>query len=105
MARIVLIEGKKPILHEHAIAILFICLHIPREKNQFADYFSRVGDVGDWMLISEVFQELDAGWAPHTIDRFADEYNSQLKRFNSSYWSLGTEAINIFTCDWERENN
>ena len=69
MARIVLIEGKKPILHEEAIATLFICLHIPpREENQFADYLSGVGDVDDWMLISEVFQELDARWGPHTID-------------------------------------
>ena len=57
------------------------------------------------MLNSEVFQELDAGWGPHNINRFADEYNSQLKRFNSCYWSLGTEAVDTFTCDWERENN
>ena len=85
VARIVLIGSRKPILHEEAMAILSICLHqqirlepewIPREENEFADYLSRIGDVDDWMLNPEVFQELDARWGPHTVDRFADGYNS-----------------------------
>ena len=114
VARIVLIGSRKPILHEEAMAILSICLHqqirlepewIPREENEFADYLSRIGDVDDWMLNPEVFQELDTRWGPHTIDRFADGYNCQLDRFNSRYWSPGTEAVDTFTCDWGGENN
>ena len=114
VARIVLIGSRKPILHEEAMAILSICLHqhiwlepewIPREENEFADYLSRIGDVDDWMLNPEVFQELDTRWSPHAIDRFADGYNCQLDRFNSCYWSPGTEAVDTFTCDWGGENN
>ena len=91
-----------------------ICLHqqirlepewIPREENEFADYLNRIGEVDDWMLNPEVFQELDTRWGPHTIDRFADGYNCQLDRFNSHYWSPGTEAVDTFTCDWGGENN
>ena len=110
VARIVLIESRKPILHEEAMAILSISLHqqirlepkwIPREENEFADYLSRVGDVDDWMLNPEVFQELDTRWGPHTIDRFADRYNCQLDRFNSCYWSPATETVDTFNVTGE----
>ena len=57
------------------------------------------------MLNPEVFQELDARWGPHTVDRFADVYNAQIQRFNSRYWCPGTEAVDTFTCDWGEDNN
>ena len=57
------------------------------------------------MLNPEVFQELNARWSPHTVDRFADRYNSQLEKFNSHYWSPGTEVVDTLTCDWGGENN
>ena len=71
-----------------AMAILSIGLHqqiefepewTPREGN-------RLYEPDDWMLNPEVFQEFDARWGPHKVDRFADGYNTQLQRFNSCYW-------------------
>ena len=64
-----------------------------------------MGDFDDWMLNPEIFREIDARWGPHTVDRFADGYNRQLERFNSRYWSPGTEAVDTFTCDWGLDNN
>ena len=57
------------------------------------------------MLNPAVFQELEVMWGPHTIDRFADMHNRQLERFNSRYWSPGTEPVDAFTCDWSSVNN
>ena len=94
MTGIVLIRSRKLVLHEEAMAILSICLHqqirlepewIPREENEFADYLSRIGDVDDWILNPDVFQELDTRWNLHTIDRFVDGYSCQFDRFNSHY--------------------
>ena len=62
-------------------------------------------DLDDWMLDPQVFKELDAKWGPHTVDRFADNYNKQLSHFNSRFWSLGTETVDTFTCSWNGENN
>ena len=114
MVRIVLYGSRKPTLQEEALAIFATGVNnqirlepecIPREENEFADYFSRVVDYDDWMLNPIVFHELDIMWGPHTIDRFADVHNRQLERFNSRYWSPGTEAVDTFTCDWGNDNN
>ena len=48
---------------------------------------------------------LDAYWGPHTVDRFTDNYNVHLGRFNSRFWCPGTEAVDAFTVNWENENN
>ena len=78
---------------------------IPREKNQQADYLSRLVDHDDWMVNPYIFQWIDSIWGPHTIDRFATHYNRQLPRFNSRFWNPNSEAVNAFTCDWSGENN
>ena len=78
---------------------------IPREKNQQADYLSRLVDHDDWMLNPYIFQWIDSIWGPHTIDRFATHYNRQLPRFNSRFWNPNSEAVDAFTCDWSGENN
>ena len=78
---------------------------IPREENQYADYLSRIIDYDDWRLNPIVFSMLDGMFGPHTIDRFADANNTQLIRFNSRYWSPGSEAVDAFTVNWARENN
>ena len=114
VVRIVLYGSRKVVLQEEALAIFATCVNyhirldpewIPREENEFADYLSKSVDCDDWMLNPEVFQELDARWGPHTVDRFADVYNCQLERFNSRYWNPGTEVVDTFTCNWNGENN
>ena len=113
VVRIVL-YGSKSILQEEALAIFAVCVNylirldpewIPRNENEFVDYLTKSMDCDDWMLNTVMFQELDARWGPHTVVRFADAYSCQLERFNSHYWSPGTEAMDTFTCDWREENN
>jgi hypothetical protein len=78
---------------------------IPREQNKIADSLSRYSDCDDWGIHSDVFEELNALWGSHTVDRFATDYNSKCIRFNSKCWCKGTEAINAFTQNWSYECN
>ena len=78
---------------------------IPRHLNERADYLSCIIDNGDWHLNPTVFAELDHGWGPHTVDRFASFHNSQLPRFNSRCWNPGSEAVDAFTANWAGETN
>ena len=58
---------------------------LPREENEFADFVSRIVDYDDWQVNPDLFHGLDVVWRPHSIDRFADNYISQLPRFNSRF--------------------
>ena len=62
-------------------------------------------DVDDWQLSPNFFAFLSKKWGPFTIDRFADNENAKLKRFNSKYACPNTEACNAFSQNWENENN
>ena len=92
VCRIIMCGSRRPNLQEEAIAIFSISVAnhiriepewIPRDENHFADYLSRIVDYDDWCIDSNIFQYLDQRWGPHTIDRFASYYNTQLPRFNS----------------------
>ena len=50
-----------------------------------ADCLSRYSDCDDWGIDESVFQILDQLWSKHTVDRFATDYNTKCKRFNSKY--------------------
>ena len=78
---------------------------IPRSLNDRADFLSRLVDVNDWRVSSQFFQFIDSIWGPHTVDRFANSKNAQLKRFNSLYWTPGSEGVDAFAQDWSNENN
>ena len=64
-----------------------------------------IRDHDDWSVHPDNFQRLERMWGPHTVDRFASLFNSQLPRFNSRFWNPGSEAVDAFTCDWLGENN
>ena len=114
VVRIVQYGSKNSTLQAEALAIFAICVNnrihiepewIPREQNQLADYYSRINDYDNWMLNPAVFGWLDSSWGPHTIDRFANSGNAQVARFNSRFWTPGSEAVDAFTCDWGEDNN
>ena len=114
VVRILTVGSHKPALQQEAVAIFQLSVSskiriesewIPREANQQADFLSRIVDKDDWSLHPDLFQILDAKWGPHTIDRFASYFNTQLPRFNSRFWNPGVEAVDAFTCDWKDENN
>ena len=114
VVRIMEIGSKIPELQEEAFVIFSITAWnliriepqwIPRSKNQQADYLSRLRDTDDWMIQPAIFAHLDRLWGPHTIDRFANQLNSQLSRFNSRWWCPNTEAVDTFTCNWGSDIN
>ena len=54
---------------------------------------------------SDVFFQLEGLWGPHTIDKFACDYNTKLPRFNSRFLQPRSEAVVAFSQDWSSENN
>ena len=78
---------------------------IPRSLNEQADFFSRITDYNDWGVKPEVVAMCTAIWIKPTIDRFADEVNTHLPRFNSRFYSCGTEGVDAFMQDWGGEVN
>lgn len=62
-------------------------------------------DYDDWQLVPELFYWLNMQWGPFSVDRLADNYNTQLPRFNSWYACPSAEAIDAFTVDWSEDNN
>ena len=79
---------------------------LPREENELADFISCIVDYDDRQVDHDLFQGLDFAWGPHSIDRFADNYNSHLPQFNSRFACLGAEAVDAFKVDWGGgENN
>ena len=110
---ILLYGSKKVLLQKKSLKIFQVSLvhqiklepeWVPREDNQLADYWSKVIDHDDWMVHPDVFAQLDLMWSPHTVDRFLNGYNRQVSRFNSRFYEPDTEAIDIFTCEWQEVN-
>ena len=66
---------------------------------------SRSFDCDDWEISDKVFSILDSILGPHSIDRFASNYNSKCFRFNSRWWLPGAEAVNALDQCWEGECN
>ena len=115
VVRIIQVGSRKAHLQEQAMRVFETCIAyqirlepewLPREENELADFISRIINYDDWQVDPECFYDLDGIWGPHSIDRFADNYNSQLPRFNSRFACPGTEAVDAFTVDWGGgENN
>ena len=114
VVRILQTGSRKPDLQKEALAIFSVALSgqiriepewIPRTQNEQADALSRIIDYDDWGVDPLLFARLDSLWGPHSVDRFASYYNTQLPRFNSRYWNPGSEAVDAFTCDWSNECN
>ena len=51
------------------------------------------------------FKYLDRLWGPFTIDRFADQSNNKLTRFNLNFLCPNTEGVDAFCVPWDKENN
>lgn len=103
-----------PLLQDIALNIFTICaknaislkvVWIRREANVLADELSRVIDYDDYGITREFFQFIDDLYGPHTVDRFATEYNNKILRYNSLFWTPSTEAVDAFSVHWGSENN
>ncbi|XP_063416794.1 uncharacterized protein LOC134699037 [Mytilus trossulus] len=78
---------------------------VPREENVKADQISKSVDCDDWGIDPEVYSVLDNLWGPHTVDRFASDYNTKCLVFNSKHWCPNTSGITAFDQDWKSEIN
>lgn len=114
VTRILLVGSRKEHLQKEALDIFRLTIAhnialepewVPRDENKVADYLSRIIDYDDWSLNTVCFTHIDSIWGPHTVDRFANNLNTQLDRFNSRFWNPGSEAVDAFTINWGSENN
>ena len=78
---------------------------VPRSQVQRADFLSRVIDVYDWQVDPYWFKVICQHFGVPNIDRFADDHNNKLVRFNSKFYSRRAEAIDAFTCNWSCDYN
>ena len=113
-ARIASIGSARLDLQQIALQIFQTCIRnaieldeqwVPRDCNEQADLLSRFVDKDDWAVNARIFRIVDAKRGPHTIDRFASYYNSQLPRFNSKHASPRSSGMDSFAQDWSNDNN
>ena len=101
-------------LQEIAEQIFFFCFEnqceivvswVPRDRNSEADEASRLTDFDDWGVKRTIFDLCVKKWGQITIDRFADNLNCLVPRFNSKYFVPNTEKVNAFSELWSGEFN
>ena len=80
-------------------------VYIPSKENKIADRLSREKDLHNWEISEETFNRVDKKFGPHSIDRFADNQNYKVKRFNSRLSHHKAEAIDALSQTWRGENN
>ena len=104
----------KPDLQALALQIYNLCITnnnriysvwIPREENVLADFYSRPNDTDNFGIDQKTFYHIQRNLGVCTVDRFADDKNAKLNRFNSKYFCPNTEAVNTFSCNWNGEFN
>ena len=115
VARIVRRGSPKPYLANLAVAIYHITsqqdinlnmIWVPRDQNEEADFWSRVRDFDDWGISSVWFHKICQYFNfTATIDRFADNTNKKLPRFNARFYHVNAEAVDSFTQNWGTEKN
>ena len=115
MAHILIVGSKKPGLQAEALAFFSISLShhlhielewIPKQHNETTDYLSRILPttmIGAASPVLRTFRDLNSQWGPHTIERFATYYNTQLPHFNSWVWNFGSDGVDSFTSNWSNQ--
>ena len=112
-AKIVEVGSMKLTLQTLAYKIFSYCLAhnidlhiqwIPRELNTQADFVSKLRDCNNWQITSDVIQQLDSTWGPHTLDCVASFYNAKIDRFFSRFWNHGCLGVDAFFQQWAGEN-
>ena len=114
VGRIIQVGSTKPVLQLLALQIYHLCLQNnnkihsvsrPREENTLADHFSRPNDTDDFGIDFKSFYYIQRKLGARTVDRFADDKNTKLNRFNSKYYCPNSEAADAFSVNWQGEFN
>ena len=97
-------------LHKYATEIFYFCLEnevslnvvsIPRSINCFADMISKSRDLEDYTVTQNFFEMAqNISGLKCNVDRFANNFNTKLKIFNSSSFCIGTSGVDSFNYDW-----
>ena len=113
-SRILTVGSSKSHLQKLAMDIFKISLDndilvtskwVPRDLNCVADYYSKINDTDDFSVDDNSFHTLSRIYGPFTFDRFADNLNAKVERFNSKHYCPNTQGVDAFTEDWGGENN
>ena len=79
--RILSVGSAKSYQQNTAIDVFNFCLKfniklisqwIPRDRNELADYYSRIKDTGNWSIDNDRFRFINNLYGPFTVDRFAN---------------------------------
>jgi len=114
VVRIISVGSTVHDLQKLAISIFQICIAanvaleiawVPRALNFTADHFSKVFDFDDWSVNKYIFTFFESRWGPHTCDRFANQENKKVGKFNSQFWCPGTAGVDAFAYDWSHDIN
>ena len=68
-------------------------------------FVSRIIDKDDWQIDAYWFKFICSRFGCPTIDRFADMFNTKLRRFNSRFYCHQSEGVDAFASDWAGEFN
>ena len=80
--------------------------HLAGNLNETADFLSHLRSTYEWVLHPKLFQEINRVWGPCTIDRFASQRTTQLRRYNSLYWNPESEGVDALAqTNWTGELN
>ena len=77
----------------------------PQGGEQTCILFSRLNDTDDFSIDYQSFNFIQKKLGVCTIDRFADDKNTKLRRFNSKYYCPYSEGVNAFSHNWIDELN
>ena len=114
VSRILQVGSSKDHIQELALEIFHIRVRndikiipcwVPREENVTADALSKFNDTDDWGIDLETFQYIQQQLGFLDVDRFADNNNAKLRRFNSRFHCPGSEEVNAFTTNWWDDYN
>ncbi|XP_068203816.1 uncharacterized protein [Palaemon carinicauda] len=76
---------------------------IPREKNQIADYLSKIIERDDWGLSPFIINLIIDKWGTIDIDWFASPHNAKLPVFYSRFWNEFCAGVDAFSANWNEK--
>ena len=59
----------------------------------------------NWSIDDGSFNIINNKYGPFSVDRFANNLNKKINKFNSKYFCPETSHANAFTNDWSRDHN
>lgn len=104
--------SRVPMVHAVCKLFLWYCIHnniyaratwIPRDMNEFADFYSKFSESSDWKLNPAVFRDLQRRFrVTFDIDLFASHENTQTTNYFSFFCTTSCQGVDAFNYVWGR---